>query len=86
VSAEVVAAVRRCYPAIQEVIDLRAVDQRTPVPGVRVVTLDALFAGARSSTTPLRALQAAQSEIWRLSQAYFLREELHPFGWDDLCA
>lgn len=80
-------AVAACYSQVCEIIDLRASDERSAFADhEHVVTLDDLFVEARSvSTTPVSRLTAARRDISSLGQAYGRREELHPFGWDDLC-
>jgi hypothetical protein len=51
------------------------------------VTLQDLF--ARMSAMQghaARHVDAARAEIMSRSRRYELRDELRPFGWDDLCA
>jgi glutamyl-tRNA reductase len=81
-------AVGRTYARIDRVIDLRALDQRTPVAfGATLVTLDDLFDEARAAgAAPARSVDAAHRDIEALARAFGQREELHPFGWDDVCA
>jgi glutamyl-tRNA reductase len=81
-------AVSRTYARIDRVIDLRAADQRTPVVfGEDLVTLDDLFDEARAAgAAPARSVDAAHRDIEALARAFGQREELHPFGWDDVCA
>jgi len=81
-------AVAACYSQLREIIDLRASDERSAfADDAHVATLDDLFVEARSvSTAPVSRLSAARRDISSLGQAYGRREELHPFGWDDLCA
>lgn len=82
-------AVARCYPALESVIDLRAERDRTLLKlstRVEVVTLDDLFADAAADSTAARRINAARADIAELGQAYDRQEELHPFGWDDVCA
>lgn len=83
-------AVAACYSQVREIIDLRASDERSPFAlnlDAPVTTLDDLFVEARNvSTTPVSRLSAARREISRLGQAYGRRVEVHPFGWDDVCA
>ena len=80
-------AVAACYSQVREIIDLRASDERSAFADYpHVVTLDDLFADAQSvNVTPTSRLNAARLDISSLGQAYGRREELHPFGWDDLC-
>jgi glutamyl-tRNA reductase len=83
-------AVAACYSQVREIIDLRASDERSAFAvkdDARVTTLDDLFVEARSlGTTPISRLSAARRDISRLGQAYGRRVEVHPFGWDDVCA
>ena len=83
-------AVAACYSQVREIIDLRASHERAAfamMNDAQVTTLDDLFVEARSvSTAPVSRLSAARRDISSLGQAYGRREELHPFGWDDLCA
>jgi glutamyl-tRNA reductase len=81
-------AVSRTYARIDRVIDLRAVDQRTSITfGAALVTLDDLFDEARAAgAAPARSVDAAHRDIEALARAFGQREELHPFGWDDVCA
>jgi glutamyl-tRNA reductase len=80
-------AVAACYSQVREIIDLRASHERSAfADDAPVTTLDDLFVEARSvSTAPVSRLSAARRDISSLGQAYVRREELHPFGWDDLC-
>ena len=80
-------AVAACYLQVREIIDLRASDERSAFAHYpHVVTLDDLFADAQSvNSTPASRLSAARLDISSLGHAYGRREELHPFGWDDLC-
>jgi glutamyl-tRNA reductase len=81
-------AVSRTYARIDRVVDLRAIDQQTPVAfGAALVTLDDLFDEARAAgAAPARSVDAAHRDIEALARAFGQREELHPFGWDDVCA
>jgi hypothetical protein len=81
-------AVGRTYARVDRVIDLRAVDQRTSITfGAALVTLDDLFDEARAAgAAPARSVDAAHRDIEALARAFGQREELHPFGWDDVCA
>jgi glutamyl-tRNA reductase len=82
-----VAAVVRAYPALSEVIDLRAADEVSPIArAVPVVTLAALFSAIDEPESSPPGVRSALDEIQRLAQDYVHRQELHPFGWDDLCA
>ena len=81
-------AVAAGYPGLMRVIDLRPVDERTPLAtAAPAVTLDDLFAeaGAHARSAAGR-VAAARADIAALGRAYVNRDELRPFGWDDLCA
>jgi glutamyl-tRNA reductase len=89
VSADLVELVAARYPRLIRVIDLRADLGRRPLNlgGVDIVTLQDLFArmhDAHASAVP--HIDAARQEIARRARQYELRDELRPFGWDDLCA
>jgi glutamyl-tRNA reductase len=83
-------AVLACYPSLVAIVDLRASGERTPLPpapGAITVTLQDLFdAAPPACAAAATRLQAARGDIARLARAYERREELRPFGWDDLCA
>jgi hypothetical protein len=77
-----------CYPRAIDVIDLRAADQRTAFDaGLRVLTLDDIFLQVQPTTlAATRRIADAKREILSRGHAFRQREELRPFGWDDLCA
>lgn len=88
VPSDVVDRVAASYPGLLCIIDLRGEldlqPVRTPVP---VVTLQDLFARMRAThATAARHIDLARAEIASRSRRYELRDELRPFGWDDLCA
>jgi glutamyl-tRNA reductase len=88
VSADVVEAVATRYPRLRRVIDLRAqIGERPLAVGCEVVALQDLFARMHDQhASALPRIDAARKDIaWRTRQ-YELRDELRPFGWDDLCA
>lgn len=87
VSAADLAAVIACYTAIENIVDLRAADQQTPITheAPLLVLADLLAEAARTDVAGLR-LGAARADIRDLAQAFAGREELRPFGWDDVCA
>ena len=88
-SREDLDAVAACYPGLESVIDLRAERERTPLalgPAVGLVTLDDLFADAGGESIGVERVRAARADAARLGDAYASQEELHPFGWDDVCA
>jgi glutamyl-tRNA reductase len=88
VPSSVVDRVATRYDALRSVIDLRgelglaALHVAAPV-----ITLQHLFehmAAANGSASP--RVEAARRDIASRSRRYELRDELRPFGWDDLCA
>jgi glutamyl-tRNA reductase len=88
VSAEVIEAVAARYPNVRRIIDLRAdVGGRALAVRCEVVALGDLFARMHDQqASALPRIDAARQDIaWRTRQ-YELRDELRPFGWDDLCA
>jgi glutamyl-tRNA reductase len=76
------------YPGLVRIIDLRPADERRPLAAaVPTVTLDDLFAEAGAEARlASRPVAAARVDIAALGRAYANRDELRPFGWDDLCA
>jgi glutamyl-tRNA reductase len=76
------------YPGLMRVIDLRPADERSPLAArVPTVTLDDLFSEASiDARVASRPVARARAEIETLGRAYANRDELRPFGWDDLCA
>jgi hypothetical protein len=88
VTSDVVERVAERYASLTCVIDLRAdLGGRAPVIAAPVVTLQALFDRMRESqTSAVPHIEAARTEIAWCSHRYQLRDELRPFGWDDLCA
>jgi len=76
------------YANLQRVIDLRGDADVTPIPvRAEIVPLASIFAdGDSASDRASVRVDAALDEIKRRSRAFALREELHPFGWEDLCA
>jgi glutamyl-tRNA reductase len=88
VSTAVIEAVAARYPTLRRVIDLRAdVGDRALTSGCEVIALRDLFARMHDQhASALPRIEAARHDIaWRTRQ-YELRDELRPFGWDDLCA
>ena len=88
VEGGVIAAVAARYTRLAVIVDLRGeTDGDVALPGVDVVSLPDLFTSAQQATDRASArLAAARSDILQRSRAYAHRDELHPFGWDDLCA
>jgi glutamyl-tRNA reductase len=88
VSSGVVDRVAARYGALRSVIDLRgelglaALQVAAPI-----ITLQDLFARmAAASGSASHRIEAARVDIASRSRRYELRDELRPFGWDDLCA
>jgi len=87
VDAETITRVARVYPSLTQVIDLRAADEVTPLPvGVPAHDLTDIFADAQASHTATARVAGALAEAGRCGHRFDSREELHPFGWEDLCA
>ena len=83
-----IARVARRYPNLHRIIDLRADAERTTVDAAApVVTLSDIF---RNTSGPDDAESPPVREARRMARQcgrrFDTREELHPFGWDDLCA
>ncbi len=76
------------YPGLVAIVDLRPADDRTPLAArVPTTTLDDLFAEVGADMAPAAGrVAAARADIAALGRAYDARDELRPFGWDDLCA
>jgi hypothetical protein len=76
------------YVPVHTVVDLRSADERSPLAiETLVVTLEDLFADARQAGTSAAGhVDRARADIRLLGREYDRREELHPFGWDDVCA
>ena len=83
-----IARVARHYPNLHRIIDLRADAERTAIDAAApVVTLQDIFASPSddgSSGTP--QVREARLMAQQCGRRFDSREELHPFGWDDLCA
>ena len=80
-------ALAGCYPRILEVIDLRGRhDRQSFASDCRLITLDDLFREASHAGPAADRIAAARRDIRELSRAFADRDELRPFGWDDLCA
>ena len=87
VSSDVIAAVAATYPALTRIIDLRAADEATPLPaGVPSQTLADVFANSGVTEASAAKVAAARTAAARCGRRFDAREELHPFGWEDLCA
>jgi glutamyl-tRNA reductase len=88
VPSEVINRVASCYGGLVCVIDLRGELDTDPLHiAAPVITLQDLFAQMRATHgSAARHVEAARAEILSRSRMYELRDELRPFGWDDLCA
>jgi glutamyl-tRNA reductase len=88
VPRETIARVASRYANLTRVIDLRAERDREPaVTGVPLTTLDDVFADMTAARTRATTqVDAAREDIARRSRQFGLRDDLRPFGWDDLCA
>jgi glutamyl-tRNA reductase len=88
VASEVVDRVAARYVNLQCVIDLRGELGSGPLHVTApVITLQDLFARMSAATgVAARHVEAARVDIVSRSRRYELRDELRPFGWDDLCA
>ena len=78
----------RRYPLLTQVIDLRGEIDHAPLDTrARIVTLQDLFSQmTEANTFAARHVEAAKADIASRSRRYEMRDELRPFGWDDLCA
>ena len=83
-----IARVAAAYRGRLRVIDLRAEAEADPVVGVLDrITLRDLFARMDdASRFVLAQVEAARAEIADRSRRYEVRDEVRPFGWEDLCA
>lgn len=83
-----IARVARRYPNLRRVIDLRAEAERTTIDAAApVVTLSDIFintSGHDDAESP--QVREARRMARQCGRRFDTREELHPFGWDDLCA
>jgi len=88
VPSDVVDRVAACYGALVCIIDLRGELDMAPLRVTcKVVTLQDLFARMSAMHgSAARQVDAARAEIASRSRRFELRDELRPFGWDDLCA
>lgn len=88
VPSDVVERVAARYAGLRSVIDLRAELSTGPLDvGAPVITLQDLFAQMDAANVfASRHVEAARADIARRSRLFEFRDELRPFGWDDLCA
>jgi len=80
--------VARRYPDLRMVVDLRAETDLGPLDvAAPIISLAELFAEIEAARRESVAhVEAAQADVVQFSREYELRDELRPFGWDDLCA
>ena len=100
VPASTIARVAAAYRGLTRVVDLRAEAEADPlvIPvspkprsgeggPVSTITLRDLFALMDDANRfVLTQIEAARAEIADRSRRYEQRDEVRPFGWDDLCA
>jgi glutamyl-tRNA reductase len=88
VPSAVVDAVAGRYAGLCRVIDLRGERDLGPLDvAAPVVTLSELFTEIEAARREsVQHIEAARQGIGQFSREYELRDELHPFGWDDVCA
>lgn len=87
VDADMIATVAAAYPVLDRIVDLRASDEATPLPcGVPTYPLADVFASAGVTEAAAARLAAARTAAAQCGRRFDAREELHPFGWEDLCA
>jgi glutamyl-tRNA reductase len=88
VPSDVVARVAARYCALLSVIDLRAEFTRDPLHvAAPIISLQDLFAQMDAANLfASRHVEVARVDIARRSRQFEFRDELRPFGWDDLCA
>jgi len=82
-----VAHAAAAYRGLTRVVDLRAEAEADPlVIPVSTITLRDLFALMDDANRFVPQIEAARAEIADRSRRYEQRDEVRPFGWDDLCA
>ena len=83
-----ISRVAESYRGLTRVVDLRAEAEADPVVmTVPTITLRDLFALMDDANRfVLTQIEAARAEIADRSRRYEQRDEVRPFGWDDLCA
>jgi glutamyl-tRNA reductase len=83
-----VARAAAAYRGLSRVVDLRAEAEADPlVVPVSTITLRDLFTLMDDANRfLLTQIEAARAEIADRSRRYEQRDEVRPFGWDDLCA
>jgi glutamyl-tRNA reductase len=77
-----------CYKQVDTIVDLRSSDQQTPIDcGSNVILLgDLLAEAARTDAGGAPRVRAARADIRDLAESFVDREQVRPFGWDDVCA
>ena len=90
-----IARVAAAYRGLTRVVDLRAEAEADPLDTLvrrslgeaGTITLRDLFALMDDADKfVLTQIEAARAEIADRSRRYEQRDEVRPFGWDDLCA
>lgn len=82
-----IARAAAAYRGLTRVVDLRAEAEADPlVIPVSTITLRDLFALMDDANRFVPQIEAARAEIADRSRRYEQRDEVRPFGWDDLCA
>ncbi len=85
--ASTIARAAAAYRGLTRVVDLRAEAEADPlVIPVSTITLRDLFALMDDANRFVPQIEAARAEIADRSRRYEQRDEVRPFGWDDLCA
>jgi glutamyl-tRNA reductase len=81
-----IARAAAAYRSLVRVVDLRAEAETDPFTG-ETITLRDLFALMNDPNRfVLTQIEAARAEIADRSRRFEQRDEVRPFGWDDLCA
>jgi glutamyl-tRNA reductase len=77
-----------CYKQLTNIVDMRSSDQQTVIDGsIPVILLgDLLTDAARTEVGGAPRVRAARADIRNLAADFAGREQLRPFGWDDVCA
>ncbi len=87
VGQDVIARVAAAYPSLGRIIDLRALEEATPLPsGVPSWGLADVFGDTTASQATLTKVARARSAAQHCGHRFDAREQLRPFGWEDLCA
>lgn len=88
VGSQDLSCVISCYRTIDTIVDLRSLDQQTTIDSPSSVVLlgDLLADAAKTDADGAPRVRAARSDIQSLAADFVGREQLRPFGWDDVCA